>query len=131
MTYLNPSRYFPEKCTYWAQKLVASPGVSYGQDGYGGEAWENPVVLSCRWEDAEMERLSVAYRAEGETVTSNAHVYTKEKLLEGGYIYRGVSTEANPSRIVGPDGHQVAFVIRSISQVTGLKGDFVQNVALL
>jgi hypothetical protein len=122
MSFINPARYFPEKITYWAQLK---------QDGYGGESWTAPQVINCKWEDSEAERLSVAYRSEAETIISTSHLYTAEKLVEGAYVYRGISTEANPSRIVGPDGKKKAFVIRSVTQITGIKGDYMQNLSLL
>ena len=120
MSYINPSRYFPDKLTYWQQTV---------QSGYGSESWNAPRVIPCRWEDEETERLSVAYRAEGEALLSNAHIYTDELLSPGSYVYHGISLATNPSR-VNKSTAQKAFVVRSVKQTVGLRGEYTENIAL-
>jgi hypothetical protein len=121
VSYLNPAarpEHYPQKATYWSQKK---------QDGYGGETWEAPVLIDCRWENYEEERLSVSYRATGETVDSSAHVFTMIPLLEGGYLFLGESTEANPTRL--RVGLRRAYVIRKVSGTPGLRGGYSEYIA--
>ncbi len=123
MTYLDPTRRverYSVTATYWAQKK---------QDGYGGESWVTPVQIQCRWEDFVEEQLSVAYRAEGETQTSNAHVWSMVPLIEGGYLFKGISTDANPSRL--RVGHLKAFIIRKVAMTPSVKGDYTEYTAFL
>jgi hypothetical protein len=123
MSYINPatrSEHYPQKATYWSQKK---------QDGYGGETWEIPILINCRWEDYSEETLSVAYRVESETVTSGAHVFTTFPLIEGGYLFLGETTEANPTRLkVGP---LRAYAIRKTSGTPGVRGGYMEHVSFL
>jgi hypothetical protein len=122
MSYINPAKYFPEKLTYWA---------STNQDGYGGDGWVAPVVMSCRWEDLTVEGVSPSFQVEKEVVMSYAKVFTATQLLEGAYVVRGISNEANPSRLNGPLPLPRAYIVRSTMQTTSVKGDFVENMAIL
>lgn len=116
MSYARSNRHFPHKATYWSQMR---------KDGYGGESWVAPVVVACRWDDATTEELSVAYKVSGESVISNAKVYTEDGLVQGGYLYLGESTEANPSRLKG------AFVIRRVTSLASPTGRFFEHAAYL
>lgn len=116
MSYIRPTKYFPQKATYWSQTQ---------QDGYGGEAWLSPIVIDCRWESATDEALSVAYKVSGEAVVSRSVVYTPAPVIEGGYLYLGETTEANPSRLKG------AFVIRAVMMTPGLRDTFREHAAHL
>lgn len=116
MSYINPAKYFPQKATYWSQKK---------QDGFGGEEWEPPVVISCRWESITDEALSPAYKVVGEAVVSRSTVYTPSPLIEGGYLYLGETTDANPSRLKG------AFVIRAVMMTPGVRDTFREHTAHL
>lgn len=123
MTYLNPAgrhERYTQKATYWSQRK---------QDGYGGEDWDAPVLILCRWEDFMEEQLAFGNRAEGETQSSNAHVFTMVPLQEGGYLYKGETTEANPSRL--RVGHHRAFVIRKVAYTPSVKGEYAENTAFL
>lgn len=123
MSYINPAyrpEHYPQKATYWGQKK---------QDGFGGETWDTPVLVDCRWENYTEETLSVAYRSEGETVVSNAHVFTTIPLLEGGYLFLGESTEADPSRL--RVGNSRAYPIRKVSGTPGVRGGYMEHVAFL
>jgi hypothetical protein len=119
MSYANPAPFYTETVTCWVQT---------GQDGFGGDLWASPVVIKCRWEDAQVEHLSGAYNSPGEEEISNARVYTADPLHIGWYLLRGVSNEANPSRI---ETIPKAFIIRSTTQIKTVDGDYSQNLALL
>lgn len=116
MTFINPNRHFPQKATYWEQKK---------QDGFGGESWEPPISISCRWEDMTSEELSVAYKTEGEIVLAASIVYTPTPLKSGGYLCKGETTEANPSRL------PTAYVIRMTTDTPSIKNDCAEYVARL
>jgi hypothetical protein len=85
----------------------------------------SPVIISCRWESVTDETLSVAYKVPGETVVSRSIVYTPSPLVEGGYLYLGETTDANPSRLKG------AFVIRAVMMTPGVRDTFREHVAHL
>lgn len=117
MTYmLSRKGTYNQKATYWAQQK---------HDGFGGETWVAPVVVSCRWESATEETLSVAYKVSGETVVSQAIVFTKTPLVVGGYLYLGETTDENPARITG------AFIIRSVTTIPALRGTKAEYTAHL
>lgn len=122
MSYINPAKYFSEKLTYWA---------SNNQDGYGGDGWVAPVIMLCRWEDLTVETVSPSFQVEKEAVMSFAKVFTATQLLEGAYVYRGISNEANPSRLNGPLPLPRAFIVRSTMQTMSIRGNYMENMAIL
>lgn len=67
----------PQIATYWP------PGAN---DGFGGRAVGEPVVMSCRWQDdAQLFRTP-----EGREAVSRAVVYTAAPVLLGGFLLLGM-----------------------------------------
>lgn len=65
-----------------------------GVDAHGKPAWGIPVEISCRWEQRTEEVVDV----DGVRNTSQAHVYTSQNLVVGGYLVQGtLSTLPNPT----------------------------------
>lgn len=84
----NYTRHMKQTATYWA------PGSN---DGFGGVSFSAPIQVSCRWQDkAELFR-----DAQSRELTSSTIVYPASPLERQGYLYLGISTEANPHNVDG------------------------------
>lgn len=116
MTYVLSTRHFPQQATYWTEAAA---------DGYGGVGVMTPVPIKCRWEDNVMEVLAGQYAVEGQTDISQALVFTRTRLKQGGYLYLGTSISTDPSNLEG------AFIIRAISTVPSVRNRFVEYIAHL
>lgn len=112
MSFVNPVRYFPQKATYW---------VKLSGDGFGSESgWQLPQLISCRWESIIEEQLSSFYSPSGEIEIARSVVFTPNKLYTGNYLYLGASSSSLPTSVLG------AFVIRSIGEIIGVRGDYTE-----
>lgn len=78
-------RNLKEQCTYWS--AIA--------DAYGGFTYGSPIVIACRWED----RIETLKDPVGEAFTSNSRIYLAIDIEVGGFLYRGVSIEVDPTTI--------------------------------
>lgn len=84
----NYTRHMKQTATYWA------PGVN---DGFGGVSFSAPVTLLCRWQD----KSELFRDAEAREFTSSAVVYPVQPLERQGYLFLGISSEADPTSVDG------------------------------
>lgn len=92
-----------QDATYWP------PGQN---DGFGGVSYGAPVEIKCRWQDkAELFRDN-----EGQELTSSAVVYVDRELEAKGYLFEGITAEANPITVEG------AREVRQLGASPALKG---------
>lgn len=101
-----------ETATYW------EPGAP---DGFGGYTWTAPVQLQVRWQD-QQERL---VDTDGKEFVSRAIIYGDTKLNKNGFIYRGVSAEANPHN------QEEAFIVRITQRSQNPSGSIVVHKVVL
>ena len=94
-----------QTATYWEPSDLTN-------DGYGERTWSAPITIPCRWED----KSELFVSREGEELRSNAKVYLARALVEGGFLYLGESTNANPKNVEG------AYRIRKAEAVPDLQG---------
>lgn len=80
-------RGFNQTLTYWAPSTKT--------DLYGKPASSTPVQFKCRWEDRR-EQLK---DKKGEELISKSRVFLIEDVEEDGYVFLGVSTEADPTTV--------------------------------
>lgn len=109
---------YPQKATYWTGRT---------DTGYGGYSYGAPTVIDVRWEERQEEVVSGG----GEIVVSHAVVFTENRLEEGGYLYLGESSEADPTSVKDVNGLEVAYPIRRISSIPSLDAEFFENKAFL
>lgn len=84
--------------TYWAP---ATP------NGYGGGTFPEPVQINCRWEF----ETGLTTDGEGSEIQSTAVVYPDQEVAEDGWLYLGVSAEADPHDEEG------AYIIRKFRMI--------------
>jgi hypothetical protein len=72
----NISRMCKQVAVYW------SPN---GEDGYGGKLFNDPIEISCRWENKEQ----LIQLADGNYISSRAIVYVLQELETEGVLVLG------------------------------------------
>lgn len=101
---MNYTRNMKQTATYWA------PGAL---DGYGNVSFAAPAEVKVRWQDK-----SELFRGDdAQEYTSSAVVYPAQELEKKGYLYLGVSVEADPTDVDG------AREIRQKGSSPALKND--------
>jgi len=91
-----------EDITYWEPK---------SSDVFGGDTFWTPKTVKGRWEDvAELFRDKT-----GQEVVSRSLVYLDIDINVNGYLYRGISTVADPRTL--PE----ALEIRQFSSIPDLR----------
>lgn len=78
------TRGLSQTATYWP------PGSN---DGYGGVAFGDPVIVRCRWQNVSKLFMNSA----GEQLVSSAVIYVDQELSEKGRIALGEATDAMPT----------------------------------
>lgn len=73
--------------TYWA------PSGTISADG--SEGYSTPVSVSCRWEEKSILFLDPT----GKEKLSQAVIYLAVDVAIAGFLYLGVSTEADPRKV--------------------------------
>lgn len=109
---------YPQKATYWERSV---------DDAYGGYSYGTPEIIDVRWEEREEEVVSGG----GELVRSHAVVWSQNRLLEGGYLFLGETTETDPTKVVDVNGKEVAYPIRRIRSIPSLDANEFENVSFL
>ena len=103
---------YQDQVTYW-QNL--------GTDGWGDRSFAAPVVLMCRWEEIAEKFLMY----DGEQKVSKAVVYIPQLLAIGDYLYRGLTSQVNPTVLPG------AYEIKQIMEIPDLRRAFKERRAFL
>jgi hypothetical protein len=96
----NVTRNMPHDITYWDPN---------GHDRYGKTLFQAPVHLKGRWED----RTEVVMGKNSQDVTSRSRVYLVQDVDLDGFLFYGISNDADPTILDG------AFEI----QMTGKQSD--------
>jgi hypothetical protein len=103
-------------------RTVTQTAVYWGNpqpDGYGGETFDDPIEIDCRWEDAtELNRSDVIR----EFITK-AIVYVTQDLDVNGWLYLGSLTDSgldsNPDNPREVDG---AYIIGRFDKIPNIRG---------
>ncbi len=83
------------------QSVCTQTAVYWGNpqpDGYGGSTYDDPVEISCRWD----EKINMIRSTQGEEVVSKAEILLTQDVDENGLIFLGdlddlgSSVEENP-----------------------------------
>jgi hypothetical protein len=113
-----PKRQLNQTAVYWA-----TPSA----DGYGGYTWDNPVEISCRWEDT----IQVITDSNGEEIVSRAVVYLDQDVDENGVLFLGSLTDLDSTQEADPMTADSAYRIRRFDKVPNIKGtDFLRKAYL-
>ena len=91
-----------QTATYWS--LI-------GSDGFGGDVFNAPIQIACRWEDDQTVYTSQIDRRE---YVSNAKIYVDRDMELGGYLYLGTSALSSPVALEG------AFKIQRFTKAADL-----------
>lgn len=109
------SRRYPSQITYWAV---------LDNDGYGGFKFSAPVTINARWEDT----VAATFNVKGDAIVSKAVVYVDQDVAEDGYLYNGVSSEADPTAVALQGA---AFKIQRITKTPNIRySDYIRKVIL-
>ncbi len=101
-----------DEITYWAPS---------SRDSYNKITYVSGEVILGRWEEVRERFMGTR----GEELISAAIVHVKQDLLEGGYVFEGVSTQADPK------DQDKAYSIRAFEKTKDLAGVVVVRKALL
>jgi len=101
------NRKYKQKCVYWGNPI---------NDGQGGFTWDDPIELSCRWE--EMRQLSLDNT--GVTENSRAVVYLSQDVDEEGMLYLGLLNELTNAQKENPREVDAAFFIKRFRKIPAL-----------
>ena len=103
-----PNRNLKQMALYWD-----TPTPS----GWGGDTWDDPVEINCRWE----QKHEIFINAEGDEVRSQAVVYLDQDVDLGGYLMLGDLDDISSST-ESPDDVDSAFEIRAFAKIPNIKG---------
>ncbi|NLN25337.1 MAG: hypothetical protein GX163_06760 [Bacteroidetes bacterium] len=101
-----------QDATYWP--LTA-------RDAYGNDSYGEPQQIKCRWEDIQ----ELIITADGEEKRSNSYVFVNIDLTNKGYLYLGISEDADPRLIQGP------MLIQKFEKIPSIDGKITQRRAWL
>ena len=95
-------------------------------DGYGGETFDDPVEISCRWEDMHQ----IVTDAKGNELTSRALVFVLQDVDEEGYLYLGTleslyddyAGDSSAGGVNNPKIIEGAYIIKRFQKTPDLKG---------
>jgi len=115
-----------QTAVYWAVK---------SRDGEGGFIFEDPVEISCRWED--MSQLVTDNK--GVEITSRAQVYVLQDVTEESYLYLGtlddlydLAGESSAGGLDSPVDIVGAYIIKRFQKTPALgsKTEFLRKAYL-
>jgi len=108
-----------QTCVYWANPV---------NDGYGGFTFDDPVEISCRWED----KNQICIGDDGQEVTSDSEVLVTQDLDKNGYLCLCTLDDIDDDDLNSPMNVSGASQIISISKIPMIKSttEFVRQVYL-
>jgi len=109
---VNLTKNLHDDVTYWQIT---------GTNRYGKTTFGAPVVLKGRWE----ERSEMIRAKNGQEIVSKSRVYLLEDVELDGYLYLGVSNDADPSAIDGAYEIQMKGRIPDLRNLTTLYTAFL------
>ena len=101
-----------EPVTYWAPS---------GVDNFGDSSFATPTTVKAKWED----RTEIFIDAEGREQRSKSVIYVDTDLLNGGYLFRGPSSTADPLSVTG------AFMIKDFRKISDFEVETHERRAML
>ena len=110
---MNPSRNLKQTLTYWA--------LSTGHNKDGSRKFSTPVEVMGRWEDKQ----ELFVNANGEETQSTAKVFVASDVEIGGWLYLGISTDADPQNVTGTKE------IKGFAKIPNLKATAFERKAWL
>jgi len=111
------SRNLKQTAVYWA---------SPSSDGYGGNTFDSPVEIDCRWEKKQQLFVDGA----GKEALSSAVVYLGQDVDLSGYLYLG-DLDDIASSVTGPEDVSGAYEIRGFDKIPTLKAtDYLRKAWL-
>jgi hypothetical protein len=117
------------------KKVCVQTAVYWGNpkdDGYGGFTFDDPVNISCRWED----KTQIVSTMDGQETSSDSEVLVTEDLDYNGYLYLGTLEELledyTEEELANPMNVPTAKAIISKSKIPMIKStkEFVRIVYL-
>ena len=113
------------------QKVCVQTAVYWGNpqnDGYGNFVFDEPVEISCRWED----KAQIVVSNDGAETSSDAEVLITEDLDVDGYLYLGSLTDLDSDELDNPMTVEEARRIISYDKIPMIKSTtvFVRKVYL-
>jgi hypothetical protein len=117
------------------QKVCVQTAVYWGNpkdDGYGGFTFDDPVNISCRWED----KIQIVATMDGQEVSSDSEILVTQDLDYNGYLYLGtleeLSEDYTEEELANPMNVPTAKAIISKSKIPMIKStkEFVRIVYL-
>lgn len=116
-----------QTAVYWANPV---------KNGWGGYDYDDPVEISCRWEEKTevVSRVGGAGKR-GEELVSFAQIFVTEDVVEEGYLFLGDLddlADLSSSADDNPEGIDGAYKIIKFEKIPGLRStdDFVRKAYL-
>ncbi len=104
-------------------RLCTQTAVYWGSpvnDGYGGKTFDDPVEISCRWED-RIESINRVGARLGEEIVSRAQVYVTEDVEELGYLYLGTLDDLDSDEEADPTTIVKAYMINRFDKIPTMR----------
>lgn len=113
------------------QKICVQTAVYWGNpqnDGYGNFVFDEPVEISCRWED----KAQIVVSSDGAETSSDAEVLVTQDLDVDGYLYLGSLVDLDSDELDSPMTVETARRIISYDKIPMIKSTtvFVRKVYL-
>lgn len=109
---MNMSRNLKQTVTYWAPS---------GLNKDASRGFASPTTFLARWED----RQELIVMPTGEEITSSAKVFVIQDVANGGWLYLGTSSVADPQTVTG------AKEIKAFAKTPNLKATDFERKAWL
>ena len=104
-------------------RLCVQTAVYWGNptgDGYGGKTFDDPVEISCRWEDI-VENINRVGARLGEEIVSMAQVYVTTDVEEQGYLFLGTLDDLDSGEEADPTTIVKAYMINRFDKIPVLR----------
>ena len=109
-----------QTCVYWGSPV---------NDGQGGKTYDDPVELSCRWEDDQQ----LFAGDDGESIVSRAVVYVLQDVDKNGMLFLGDLDDLTAAEEADPASVETAYIIKGFQKtpVLGTTTQFVRKIFLV
>ena len=105
-----------QTAVYWAAPVA---------DGYGGLTHNDPIEISCRWQENTEVISMLGGGRKGEELISNAQVFVTQDLVEEGYLFLGDLddlADLSSSADDDPEGIDGAYKIIKFEKTPAVRG---------
>jgi hypothetical protein len=90
------------------------------ENGFGGKTFDDPIEITCRWENRIDLGEQVANRV-GNELNCNAVVFVTQDLDEEGWLYLGVLDDLDSNQVDDPMSVEGAFEIKRFDKIPTLR----------